>query len=81
MVILDTRADSSVASVCVCVFSELEGTELLVHVEDVVIELGGEQQVLQRPHVLLDGDVVLWDGRRHTGTLHIHVQCSVQKKK
>lgn len=47
-----------------CVFLELQGAELLVHVEDVVVELGREQQVLQRPHVLLDGDVVLWDGGR-----------------
>lgn len=47
-----------------CVFSELQGAELLVHVEDVVVELGREQQVLQGPHVLLDRDVVLRVGGR-----------------
>lgn len=39
--------------------SELQGAELLVDGQDVRVELGGEQQVLQSPHVLLDGPVVL----------------------
>lgn len=39
--------------------SKLQGAELLVHGQDVVVELGGEQQVLQGSHVLLDGRVVL----------------------
>lgn len=41
--------------------SELQGTELLIHSQDVMVELGCEQQVLQRSHVLLDGLVVLQD--------------------
>ncbi len=45
--------------------SELEGTELLVNGQDVVVELCGEQEVLQRSHVLLDGHMVLQNEERH----------------
>lgn len=41
--------------------SELQGAELLVHGQDVMVQLGREQQVLQCSHVLLDGHVVLQD--------------------
>ena len=48
--------------VCVWCVSELQGTELLVHGQDVWVQLGCEQQVLQGPHVGLDGHVVLMTG-------------------
>ena len=51
--------------VCVCVWSwvsELQGAELLVHGQDVRVQLCGEQQVLQGPHVGLDGHMVLMTG-------------------
>lgn len=41
--------------------SELQGTELLVDSQDVVVKLGREQQVFQGSHVLLDGHMVLRD--------------------
>ena len=57
--------------------SELEGTELLVHGQDVVVELGGEQQVLQGSHVLLDGNMVLQNKEGHhvIQRTHTHTQC------
>ena len=53
--------------VCVCVsLSELQGTELLVDGQDVRVKLCSEQQVLQGPHVLLDGHMVLQiEARQH----------------
>ena len=45
--------------VCVWSVSELQGTELLVHSQDVRVQLSCEQQVLQSPHVGLDGHMVL----------------------
>ncbi len=60
------------ASVCACVcVSELEGTELLVDRQDVVVELRGEQQVLQGSHVLLDGHMVLQNEERHHGVKRV----------
>lgn len=41
--------------------SELQSAELLVHGQDVMVQLSCEQQVLQRSHVLLDGHVMLQD--------------------
>lgn len=49
--------------VSVCV-SELQSAELLVDSQDVVVELGREQQVLQGSHVLLDGHMVLQNEER-----------------
>lgn len=57
------------ACVCVCV-SELQGTELLVHGQDVWVELCGEQQVLQGSHVLLDGHMVLRGEEMHRRHSH-----------
>lgn len=45
--------------------SELQSTELLVDGQDVMVQLGREEQVLQRPHVLLNGHVVLQDEGKH----------------
>lgn len=61
--ILDARAGKGSKCVGLSV-SELQGAELLVHGQDVGVELGREQQVLQGPHVLLDGHVVLRDEGR-----------------
>ena len=57
--------------VCVCV-SELEGAELLVDGQDVVVELCREQQVLQGSHVLLDGHMVLQSEERRGVIEGIH---------
>lgn len=44
-----------------CFLSELQRAELLVDGQDVMVELSGEQQVLQSSHILLDGSMVLRD--------------------
>lgn len=49
--------------------SELQSAELLVHGQDVMVQLGREQQVLQRSHVLLDGHVVLWHKGKCRGNI------------
>lgn len=49
--------------------SELQRAELLVHGQDVMVEFGREQQVLQSPHVLLDGHVVLRDKGKRPGNI------------
>ena len=46
--------------------SLLQGAELLVHRQDVVVQLSREKQVLQGAHVLLNGHMVLWEGREMT---------------
>lgn len=58
---------SGAAWMPVCLFSgvsELQRAELLVDGQDVVVQLGGEQQVLQGSHVLLDGHMMLRDERK-----------------
>lgn len=51
------------------VASALQGTELMVDGQDVMVQLCGKQQVLQSAHVLLDGHMVL-KGNTHTQALH-----------
>lgn len=74
-----TSIQFCVSSVCVCVrVSELQGAELLVHGQDVMVELCREQQVLQGSHVLLDGHMVLRDEERHGVIERRHTSnCSV----
>lgn len=48
------------SEVMCCGFSELKSTELLVNSQDVMVELSGEQQVLQGAHILLDDHMMLW---------------------